>query len=170
MKDIFKILFMNFFDFDKWIFIIAFINLCLFCYILFVKVIPIKRKMKKVIYPYETTAEYELKKISTEISETNINEFEKLRKKGTLAYSLFANIIAIFPLMGILGTVLSLIALISDSSDITGNFYSALTSTAWGIIFAMIFKICDAFIEPTIEESEKIFASLHNNTDEKAKK
>ena len=70
-------------------------------------------------------------------------------------YSLFVNLTGIFPLLGILGTVISLLGLVSDNTNVTGNFYGALTSTFWGLVFAIIFKFLDGVVSSKIEDNEK---------------
>ena len=73
--------------------------------------------------------------------------FDSYRKMNT-RYTLFITLISIFPLLGMLGTVLALLGLDMSSaeaiSSAKNNFFGALTSTAWGIIFAIIFKIVNA--------------------------
>ena len=36
--------------------------------------------------------------------------------------------------------------------QIKGNFFNALTSTAWGIVFSVLFKIANAIVENKIEQ------------------
>lgn len=70
------------------------------------------------------------------------------------AYTIFLTIISIFPLLGMLGTVNGLLGLdlaSGDMENIKNNFFIALTSTAWGIIFSIIFKILDAIFLENIE-------------------
>ena len=70
------------------------------------------------------------------------------------AYTIFLTIISIFPLLGMLGTVNGLLGLdlaSGDMENIKNNFFIALTSTAWGIIFSIIFKILDAVFLEGIE-------------------
>ena len=70
-------------------------------------------------------------------------------------YTLFVTIISLFPLLGMLGTVFGLLGLDLASGDMTNiknNFFIALTSTAWGIIFSVIFKIIHAMVADEIEE------------------
>ena len=59
-----------------------------------------------------------------------------------------------------LGTVLALLSL-----DITGgateelkaNFFLALDTTAWGLVFSIAFKVANSFLQTTIETAiEKI--------------
>ena len=75
-----------------------------------------------------------------------------------ITYTLFVTIISLFPLLGMLGTVASLIELggvfQSDNADmnsIKSEFFLALTSTAWGIIASVLFKLLNAGFQPFIE-------------------
>jgi hypothetical protein len=63
-------------------------------------------------------------------------------------------ITSIFPFLGILGTVYTLLKTTSDVSfDITqANFFVALTSTGWGVLSSIVFKTIDALIAPSIEK------------------
>ena len=80
----------------------------------------------------------------------------KQRDKMNVRYAFFSNMTAIFPLLGMLGTVKSLIGV---ASNIAGTeidqFFGALTSTAWGIIFAVIFKLLDSFISVKVTTNNK---------------
>ncbi len=70
-------------------------------------------------------------------------------------YTFFTTTITIFPLLGMLGTVCGLLGLdlaTGDMDNIKDNFFLALTSTAWGIIFSVIFKMLNAFISDGVEE------------------
>ena len=79
-----------------------------------------------------------------------------LRRRMTGAYSVFANLIMIFPLLGILGTVLSLLPMVSTmgQSEMQANFFLALTSTLWGLVFAIIYKAVDGFVAGQVEDNE----------------
>ena len=48
-------------------------------------------------------------------------------------------------------TLLSL-DLTGEIEQIKGNFFNALTSTAWGIVFSVLFKIVNAIVENKIEQ------------------
>ncbi|MBO4839136.1 MAG: MotA/TolQ/ExbB proton channel family protein [Lachnospiraceae bacterium] len=87
----------------------------------------------------------------------NIDEAEvvALRKKSEAFYSIFANLTAIFPLMGILGTVVSLLPMVAELTDMQQNFFAALTSTFWGLVFAIIFKLLDGFLSARLEDNDK---------------
>ena len=87
----------------------------------------------------------------------NVNEAEvvALRKKAEAFYSVFANLTAIFPLLGILGTVVSLLPMVAEITDMQHNFFAALTSTFWGLIFAISFKLLDGFLSARLEDNDK---------------
>lgn len=75
-----------------------------------------------------------------------------------ISYTIFVATISMFPLFGMLGTVISLIELGSvfqvDGANINGikaDFFLALTSTAWGIIFSLLFKFINAIVQPFLE-------------------
>lgn len=83
-----------------------------------------------------------------------------------ISYTVFIAIISMFPLLGMFGTVVALIELggvfqtdTADMEAIKPEFFLALTSTAWGIIFSLIYKfvnsIFQSFIENQIEKAKK---------------
>ena len=68
-------------------------------------------------------------------------------------YEVFVTGITVFPLLGMYGTVKALLSL-DFTNDLAGaqfKFFDALTSTAWGIIFAIAFKLINAFVQPFME-------------------
>lgn len=72
-----------------------------------------------------------------------------------MCYSLFVTMITIFPMLGMFGTVAGLLGLdlaSGNMENIRDNFFIALTSTAWGIIFSVIFKFINALFCEYIEE------------------
>jgi len=80
----------------------------------------------------------------------------KYRTSMNRHYAFYTNVTSIFPLLGMLGTVCSLIPMVNDiGTQSTGSFFSALTSTFWGIVFAVLYKALDATISYKIEDNEK---------------
>lgn len=125
---------------DWYIFLCAFV--CVVCLIV------IRRSNKKIDRSFELWK-----------SENYYSNF--IYKALTLSSSIFVTLITIFPLLGMFGTVKSLLALnIMDDNAILNarnSFFDALTSTAWGIIFAVIFKVINAVITKHTEDNiEKV--------------
>lgn len=86
------------------------------------------------------------------------------------SYTLFTNITAIFPLLGIFGTVMSLLKS-SNADDLPANFLMALTTTAAGLIAAMIFKFLDSFISSTLDRAlDEADYLIHEHDEEKRKR
>ena len=91
----------------------------------------------------------------SDISGIRETDIVSMRNRTGSLYSLFVNLTGIFPLLGILGTVISLLGMVGDMTNVQDNFYGALTSTFWGLVFAIIFKFLDGIISAKIEDNEK---------------
>ena len=79
-----------------------------------------------------------------------------MRNRSERLYSIFINITGVFPLLGILGTVVSLLPMVANLADMQQNFFAALTSTFWGLVFAIVFKLLDGFLlSAVIEDNDK---------------
>jgi Flagellar motor component len=82
-----------------------------------------------------------------------------MRDRSERLYSVFINLTAIFPLLGILGTVVSLLPMVANLADMQQNFFAALTSTFWGLVFAIVFKLLDGFLlSAVIEDNDRSVA------------
>ena len=106
----------------------------------------------KVYTPSYTNDISDIKNSLNSLTDRNVSA---LREKAAGRYTLYGNITGIFPLLGILGTVISLLGMVGDTSDVQGGFFAALTSTFWGLIFAIVFKFLDGFIAPKLEDGER---------------
>lgn len=73
-----------------------------------------------------------------------ISKLKDMRRGLIIKYAWYANITAIFPLLGILGTVAALVTY----SDVTmmENFMVALSTTLLGVLCAIFFKSLDAVL------------------------
>lgn len=94
------------------------------------------------------------KKIEKRIKRKSEHEFKRTMYYFLdIPYTVFITLISVFPLLGMLGTVIALLSLdlSGDTEALKGNFFQALDTTMWGIIFAVIFKIINAFFQPFIE-------------------
>lgn len=94
-----------------------------------------------------------LKKITSK----SANAFKKDKSRSlNMGYNIFSCIISLFPLLGMLGTVLALLNLdiTSENTDALKNsFFNALNTTAWGLIFSIGFKLLHSIIEARIENA-----------------
>lgn len=97
-----------------------------------------------------------LRKNTKEKEGLSSKELLDIREKMNKRYALYSNLTTMFPLFGMLGTVVSLIPMVNTmgTTDLS-NFFSALTSTFWGIVAAILFKGLDATLSYKIEDNEK---------------
>ena len=83
-----------------------------------------------------------------------------MRNRSERLYSIFINITGVFPLLGILGTVVSLLPMVANLADMQQNFFAALTSTFWGLVFAIVFKLLDGFLSSKMDDNDKSVTML----------
>ena len=142
----------NFFGFDFVIFIVAIFNA-----VIYIFAHNYTTRLYKLLHMvvYVPSRKRDPEKIAKAISRIDEEEVASLRKQSESFYSIFMNITAIFPLLGILGTVISLLPMVSDMANMETNFFAALTSTFWGLVFAIIFKLLDGFLASKIEDNDK---------------
>ena len=95
----------------------------------------------------------------------------KTRKQMNKYYVLYANFTSVLPLLGMLGTVMSLFTLAGKMGQEElpiDNFFSALLTTILGLIGAIVFKSMDSGISVGVAENNKETDTyLERNTDEK---
>ncbi len=106
--------------------------------------------LERIVYPKSD----KLYGLQADINVTD-EDCKRLRdgtSRASMYYAFFANITAVFPLLGILGTVVSLMNL-SGTDDLSSNFSSALLTTFLGLIFAIAFKLVDAGISSRLERA-----------------
>ena len=84
---------------------------------------------------------------SVSITPDNIRQYETEFNKTCSVHSVLIQIIPIFPLLGILGTVAGLMLQIQEA-ETSLNF--ALETTFWGLVCAIIFKLLDAIFSSRI--------------------
>ena len=89
-----------------------------------------------------------------EIKQTKV-KLRKMRETSDKYYTMYSNLAGIFPLLGILGTVISLLPMVQDVANMQHNFFVALTSTLWGLVFAIFFKVLDGVLSPRIERNNR---------------
>ena len=158
----------NFLSFDFIIFLLAGLNI-----FILVKTSIYSKQLYKTLNPYcwipggETSLREIQEKFAQQKDKSSETDIIQLRRKMNTYYVIYENLTAIFPLLGLLGTVVSLLPLVGDMGEIvTGLFFSALTSTMWGIIFAIVFKALNGYLSSSIEDNEKnIEIYLQRNTE-----
>lgn len=97
----------------------------------------------------------------------DLNAMKQLRANELTYYNIFDAIVHAFPMLGMLGTILSLLSMLSlTGDDVILNFTSALTSTFWGLTFALIFKAFDALLRTSVEQNEENLKLLFERLDE----
>ncbi len=100
---------------------------------------------------------------------TNQKWAEVLRKRLNFWYSIFTTLITLFPLFGMFGTVVALLNLDLSSNgnemvSIQNNFFNALTSTAWGIVFSIVYKCLNSVIASRVNDTiDQIHEIVKNN-------
>lgn len=142
----------NFLGFDLIIFICA--ALTGVCYY-FARQYTMQLYKKLNLLVFVPSHKHDPERVARAIRNVNEGEVVALRKKAEGFYAIFANLTAIFPLLGILGTVVSLLPMVAELSDMQQNFFAALTSTFWGLVFAIIFKLLDGFLSARLEDNDK---------------
>ncbi|MBR1423519.1 MAG: MotA/TolQ/ExbB proton channel family protein [Ruminococcus sp.] len=152
MKSFFSVIFRNFIGFDLLIFICAAFT----AYVYYMTKQSADRLYKKlhltVFVPDTNASRDEAFNDAKNLRETKV---VAMRNHTGRLYSIFVNLTGIFPLLGILGTVISLLGMVKDMSNVQGNFYGALTSTFWGLVFGIVFKFLDGILSAKIEDNEK---------------
>ena len=109
-----------------------------------------------ILYVVTIVATIMLEKSCNSVNSGNTKNLSGLVSvtRVSIIYNLFITMITIFPLLGMLGTVFGLLGLdlaSGDMENIKNNFFIALTSTAWGIIFSVIFKLLHAVVSEWVE-------------------
>ncbi|MBR1476449.1 MAG: MotA/TolQ/ExbB proton channel family protein [Lachnospiraceae bacterium] len=92
------------------------------------------------------------------ITPDTIRQYERDFNKDCAMHNVFSQLIPVFPLMGILGTVAGLM-LETNAADIEGMMASvdtALSSTFFGLVFAILLKIIDAVFPSKIIEDVEV--------------
>ena len=141
MKKLFSVIFMNFFGFDMIIFLVAVATALVFYFTKKSADVLYNKLHLNIFVPDSGASRRQADSDISGIRETDIVSMRN--RTGSL------------PLLGILGTVISLLGMVGDMTNVQDNFYGALTSTFWGLVFAIIFKFLDGIISAKIEDNEK---------------
>ena len=137
-----SVLFGSFFGFDGLIFIIALVNAGIF-YMARKSIMELYDTMHRRVYAPSPKEERE--KLIGEVETLTDQQVDSLRETAVKWYTIFGTITGIFPLMGILGTVISLLSM---------------------VVFAIIYKFLDGFISPKLEDGERSVELFFNRWQE----
>ena len=149
---VFQVILKNLLGFDLIIFVVAALNGV--CYYLARRnANALYRKLHMIVFVPSRRSDPE--SVSRAIRDIDEEQVVAMRKRSESLYSVFVNVTCIFPLLGILGTVVSLLPMVSELADMQTNFFAALTSTFWGLVFAIIFKLLDGFLSSRMEDNDK---------------
>ena len=95
------------------------------------------------------------KRFDKKVTESSETAFKKeMYYWMDIPYTIFIAFVSLFPLLGMLGTVIALrnLDILNDSTeDIVPKFFQALDTTIWGLVFSIIFKAVNAFVQTYIE-------------------
>ena len=115
------------------------------------------------VSPLQDVQKKNLREVTAKETFLSASELLKHREQMNKAYSTYTIITTMFPLLGMLGTVMSLIPMVSSiGAEDFHLFFAALTSTFWGIVFAIICKTLDTLISYKIDDNEKHIEYLLN--------
>ena len=99
----------------------------------------------------------ELDRTLTKEARPDVTGLQKRLNHLSTVYTVLLALISIFPLLGMLGTVLALLDLdITNASEALQNdFFAALNTTAVGLVCSIIFKILTSLFQAEIEMQEE---------------
>ncbi|HKL41417.1 MAG TPA: MotA/TolQ/ExbB proton channel family protein [Clostridia bacterium] len=162
-----KILIQNLAGYDAIIFVAAIINCILFIRILKdLKIVDGHFKQTKFLQ--NELLAYRLKinehEHSIERLRDVLDQFTTIKHRLDQISVFYISLTSIFPLLGILGTVVALLNLTDfTNSIITVNFSLALTSTFWGILFGAISKFGEGFFTAKLELYDKLYHEVRSS-------
>ena len=143
-----EILWSNWGRYDWIIFVLGAVNAGVFVYTL-----RLAKDMYRKVYSggLHALLQWDLDSLLRKLNSANLEELSESQNRTEHWYAFFVNLTAIFPLLGILGTVISLLPMVASLSDMHQNFFAALTSTFWGLVFAIAFKLADGYLSSRVE-------------------
>jgi chemotaxis protein MotA len=162
-----KILIQNLWGYDLLIFVAALINVVIFIKIVNeIKLIDMHLNKTNYLQNELIIQRINVKsqsKSSEELSKI-LDDFTKSKHQLDQSSVFYSSLTSIFPLLGILGTVIALLSLSDFSKEIVSiNFSIALTSTFWGILFGAISKFGEGFFTAKIDLYDKMYSEVRAN-------
>ncbi len=105
-----------------------------------------------------TTKKFEDQDDKEQVTPDSVRNLEKSFNVIRIRHNVYSQLIPVFPLLGILGTVAGLLLQLKTGSDTVQfrNLDLALGSTFWGVVFSIILKTVDAIFPSRIISSTEI--------------
>ena len=121
-----------------------------------------EKTMRKVVYKPIGDIVEKISKPEKE-EKLDLHLLKSVIEKQHSWYQIFISITSILPLLGILGTVISLLNVTAlEQAVIQANFLTALSSTFWGIVGAIICRVIEGTLTPAVERNQDNFDLLIN--------
>lgn len=96
----------------------------------------------------------------------DLHEIKRLKDSEAFYGNILTTAISVFPLLGILGTIISLLRMVDPGSvEVIYNFTTALTSTFWGMVFAIVYKGLSTNLISSMEQNSESFELLIRRID-----
>lgn len=154
----------NLIGYDLFIIILAIVNGLVVIPRLKLCSLTLRKKLQGTIYlPIELILE---SINSNRNHKIDLHELQELREKEVFYYHMFDTINGIFPLMGILGTIIGLLRMVGmDSAIVMSNFTIALTSTFWGLVFSILYKAVDGIVAPNYYQNQENLQLIYERMD-----
>ncbi|MCK4258729.1 MAG: MotA/TolQ/ExbB proton channel family protein [Halanaerobiales bacterium] len=150
----FSSIFSNLWGYDSLIFIVAIANLA----IVFPMLRKTSTKLNQSLNPIiSKPIDQILKTLKLQSEEKlDLHMIKRWKENENLFYQIYISITSIFPLLGILGTIIAMLTLGDFTSNlVVVNFTKALTSTFWGLVWGIFFKSLEGFIVPYVQQNEE---------------
>jgi len=162
-----KILIQNLVGYDAIIFVAAIINLILFIRIVKdLKIIDGHFKQTKFLQNELLVYRLKIKTKDNSIEKLRgvLDKFTIIKQRLDQVSVFYISLTSIFPLLGILGTVVALLNLSDFTNEIVSiNFSFALTSTFWGILFGAISKFGEGFFTAKLDLYDKLYHEVRSS-------
>ncbi len=101
------------------------------------------------------------------LSNKEKSELKNNSEKATMLFNFYSNITASFPMLGIFGTVVSLMHIGTTSTEMISGLKYAMETTVAGILAAVVFKLVESWLSSKLEYmlncEEKIVFQDHDN-------
>lgn len=105
-----------------------------------------------------------IKKIIDPETWGEVLEYLERFNKIEIRYASIEQLIPVFPLLGILGTVAGLIGQLGDVEQMRAAMAISMWTTFWGLMAAIAFKCIDAFVvSPTVNKMQLYFETYEQS-------